>query len=67
VASTSSHALTLIPLYQVGRVKVPHWQTDVIGGWVVGGLAGWYAHDRESPLLLQVVPNGIFVGVKKSF
>ena len=65
----SVYALTLIPLYVgVGRVKAgAHWQTDVIAGWAVGGLAGWYAHDRDSPLLLQVMPNGIFVGLKKSF
>jgi hypothetical protein len=38
-----------------------------LGGWAVGGLAGWYAHERDSPLLLQVMPNGIFVGLKKRF
>jgi membrane-associated phospholipid phosphatase len=63
------YALSLIPLYVgVARVKAQaHWQTDVIGGWAVGGLAGWYAHERDSPLLLQVMPRGIFVGLKKSF
>lgn len=63
------YALSLIPLYVgVARVKAQaHWQTDVLGGWAVGGLAGWYAHERDSPLLLQVMPNGIFVGLKKRF
>jgi undecaprenyl-diphosphatase len=63
------YALSLIPLYVgVARVKAQaHWQTDVIGGWAVGGLAGWYAHERDTPLLLQVMPNGIFVGLKKKF
>ena len=63
------YALSLIPLYVgVARVKAQaHWQSDVVAGWAVGGLAGWYAHERDSPLLLQVMPHGIFVGLKKSF
>lgn len=63
------YALSLIPLYVgVARVKAQaHWQSDVVAGWTVGGLAGWYAHERDSPLLLQVMPNGIFVGLKKQF
>jgi undecaprenyl-diphosphatase len=63
------YALSVIPLYVgVARVKAQaHWQTDVLGGWAVGGLAGWYAHERDSPLLLQIMPNGIFVGLKKKF
>lgn len=65
----SVYALTLVPLYVgIGRVKAQaHWQTDVIAGWAVGGLAGWYAHERDSPLLLQVMPHAIVVGVKKKF
>ena len=40
------YLLALLPLYVgVGRVKAQaHWQTDVIAGWAVGGLSGWYAH-----------------------
>jgi undecaprenyl-diphosphatase len=63
------YALSLIPLYVgVARVKAQaHWQSDVVAGWAVGGLAGWYAHERDSPVLLQVMPNGIFVGLKRRF
>jgi len=63
------YALTLLPLY-VGAARVKaqaHWQTDVIGGWVVGGLAGWYAHERDTPIVLQLLPHGISIGLKKSF
>jgi membrane-associated phospholipid phosphatase len=63
------YVLSLIPLYVgIGRIKAQaHWQTDVIAGWAVGGLAGWYAHERDQPLVLQLMPHGIFVGLKKSF
>jgi len=39
-----------------------HWQSDVLAAWAVGGLAGWYAHEHDHPLLLQAMPNGVFVG-----
>jgi undecaprenyl-diphosphatase len=63
------YLLAIVPLYVgIGRVKAQaHWQSDVVGGWIVGGLAGWYAHERDQPLVLQLMPHGIFVGIKKSF
>jgi membrane-associated phospholipid phosphatase len=63
------YLLAIVPLYVgIGRVKAQaHWQSDVVGGWIVGGLAGWYAHERDQPLVLQLMPHGIFVGLKKSF
>ena len=63
------YLLAILPLYVgVGRVKAQaHWQTDVIAGWAVGGLSGWYAHQRDQPIVLQLMPHGIFVGLKKSF
>lgn len=65
----SVYALTLVPLYVgIGRVKAQaHWQTDVLAGWAIGGLSGWYAHARDQPIVLQVMPHGIFVGLKKTF
>ncbi len=65
----SVYALTLVPLYVgIGRVKAQaHWQTDVLAGWAIGGLSGWYAHARDTPIVLQVMPHGIFVGLKKTF
>jgi len=63
------YLLAVLPLYVgAGRVKAQaHWQTDVIAGWAVGGLSGWYAHQRDQPIVLQLMPHGIFVGLKKSF
>jgi len=65
----SVYALTLVPLYVgIGRVKAQaHWQTDVLAGWAIGGISGWYAHARDTPIVLQVMPHGIFVGLKKTF
>jgi len=63
------YALLLLPLYSgVTRVKnQAHWQTDVLAGWAVGGLSGWYAHSRDVPILIEILPHGFQVGLKKSF
>jgi undecaprenyl-diphosphatase len=64
------YALELLPLYDaVARMKVwGHWQSDVIAGFALGTAAGYYAHSRSgTPLVLSVMPHGIYVGLKKSW
>jgi PAP2 superfamily len=62
-------ALEAVPVYDaIARMKVrAHWQSDVIAGFVLGTAAGYYAHSREHPLVLAVMPHGIYVGLKKSW
>ena len=62
-------ALLAVPLYVgAGRIKnQAHWQTDVIAGWAVGGLSGWYAHSRDTPILIEILPHGFAVGFKTQF
>jgi len=63
------YALELLPAYEAAaRVKSgEHWQTDVLAGWALGTLTGYLAHRRDSPFILQVMPNQIAVGYKKRF
>jgi len=64
-----TYGLVLLPLY-VGAARVKnqaHWQSDVLVGWTAGGLAGWYAHSRETPLLVEILPHGVVVGLKTRF
>ena len=39
----------------------------LIAGWVVGGLSGWYAHSRDVPLTIELLPHGFAVGFKTRF
>jgi membrane-associated phospholipid phosphatase len=67
--SPATYALLLLPLY-VGAARVKnqaHWQSDVLGGWAVGGLSGWYAHSRDTPILIEVLPHGFAIGFKVQF
>jgi len=64
-----TYGLLALPLY-IGAARVKnqaHWQSDVLVGWTVGGLAGWYAHSRETPLLVEILPHGAVVGLKTRF
>jgi hypothetical protein len=65
----AAYALLLLPLYVgAGRIKnQAHWQTDVVAGWAVGGLSGWYAHTRETPFMIELLPHGVEVGFKTRF
>ena len=60
-------ALEALPLYDgIARVKVQaHWQTDVLAGFAIGTAAGYYAHSRDNPFFLEVLPHGVGVGIRK--
>jgi undecaprenyl-diphosphatase len=59
--------LAALPVYEmVARVKAQaHWQTDVIAGAALGGVVGYYEH-KGGPLVLRLIPGGVFVGFQKS-
>ncbi len=64
------YALELLPLYDaIARVKVHgHWQSDVLAGYALGTAAGYFmARRTRTPLVLSVMPHGIYAGLKKSF
>lgn len=63
------YALEILPVYDmVARMKVQaHWQTDVLAGFALGTLSGYYAHSRQKSFTLQILPGGFSVGIKKEF
>ncbi|HVP87264.1 MAG TPA: phosphatase PAP2 family protein [Casimicrobiaceae bacterium] len=62
-------ALALLPVYSgITRIKnQAHWQTDVLASWALGGLTGYWAHKRDNPIILSVMPHSVFVGLKTQF
>jgi membrane-associated phospholipid phosphatase len=63
------YALELLPAYDaVARVKShAHWQSDVLAGWALGTGVGWYAHNREQPFTVMVLPKAVTVGWRTRF
>jgi len=63
------HLLWALPLHQMGgRVKAQaHWQSDVIVAALVGYTSGYWAHKRESPLILYFDSDKVFMGLKHKF
>ena len=63
------YALELLPVYDgIARLKSrAHWQTDVLAGFALGTAAGYFAHTRESPIILGVLPHGFSVGIRRKF
>lgn len=62
-------ALEVLPVYDaIARMKSrAHWQTDVLGGFAIGTASGYFARQRASPFILELLPRGVRVGFKKSF
>jgi membrane-associated phospholipid phosphatase len=63
------YALELLPLYDaIARVKSQaHWQTDVLASLAIGTGIGWYAHERELPISVKLLPRGITIGLHVRF
>ncbi len=61
------YALELLPLYDgIARLKSQaHWQTDVFAGFALGTAAGYYAQHRKSPIILEALPHGFEIGLRK--
>jgi undecaprenyl-diphosphatase len=60
----------LLPVYDaIGRVKLQaHWQSDVLAGFALGSGTAWLIHrSPNSPFILQVMPHGIYIGLRKRF
>lgn len=62
-------ALELLPAYDaIARMKVrAHWQTDVLAGFAIGTAAGYYAHTRNEPWTLSLLPHSVMVGYHKQW
>ena len=62
-------ALEVLPLYDaIARMKVhAHWQTDVIGGWLLGTGVGYWTSRLDVPLVVRPLPGGLTVGIATHF
>lgn len=62
----SAWALAALPLYMArARMKSQgHWLTDVAAGAAVGAVHGWYATQRDTPLVLSVTGHSVFIGLR---
>jgi len=62
-------SLELLPLYDsMARLKSQaHWQSDVIAGWALGTAVGYWSTTRTTPLSVQILPRGLWVGFSKRF
>jgi membrane-associated phospholipid phosphatase len=63
------YGLYALPAYDaVARLKSnAHWQSDVLAGFALGSLTGYYAHHLESPFMLSVMPHAVSVGLRTKF
>lgn len=62
-------SLAALPIYDaVARVKSQgHWQSDVLAGMALGTAIGLYSHNRPESLLVEVLPEGLSIGIRKRF
>ena len=59
-------ALAAIPAYVgIARLKsTAHWQTDVLASVALGVATGYFASRSEQPLLLRLMGDGVFIGLR---
>jgi membrane-associated phospholipid phosphatase len=62
-------ALEALPVYDgIARMKSrAHWQSDVIAGWLLGSGIGYWAAKRSTPVVVQLLPKGVSIGIVKRF
>jgi undecaprenyl-diphosphatase len=62
-------ALEILPAYDAAaRVKNgAHWQTDVLAGWALGSVFGYFEAKNKSPFFLSIAPHSLVVGLHSSF
>jgi membrane-associated phospholipid phosphatase len=62
-------ALEVLPVYDaIARMKSQaHWQSDVIAGWALGTAAGYWSTTRKIPVMVQLLPRGVSIGLSKRF
>ena len=53
----SSFCLSTTPWHVSSRRA--RWQTDVLASLAIGTGIGWYAHGRELPISVELLPHGI--------
>lgn len=68
-AHPAVYALYLLPVYDgIARIKSQaHWQTDVLASLAIGTGIGWYAHERELPISVKLLPRGVTIGLHVRF
>jgi hypothetical protein len=56
-----------LPIYDsIGRLKSQqHWQTDVVAGWLLGSVTGYWSTTRQLPISVQILPRGLLIGFSK--
>ena len=63
------YALEGLTVYDmIARVKTgSHWQSDVLVSAALGTAFGYYAHQREHPIIVGLLPGGAWIGLKRQF
>src|SRR4051794_14493931 len=61
--------LVALPVYMgyARTLSQAHWYSDVLAGGAVGFMVGYYATQREQPLVLSITGHGVFVGWHTKF
>jgi undecaprenyl-diphosphatase len=61
--------LAALPAFDMaGRIAYKaHWPTDVLAGALLGFASGYLAHQEQTPWILSVMPQGVYIGIKHRF